>query len=50
LLEQAEVPRESRKLVVPIGAELGERRSDDGATHCNGDRPGRCDTPAGVGR
>jgi hypothetical protein len=43
-----EVLHESRKLLVLIGAELGERRSDDRASHRNGYRPRRWDTRAGV--
>src|SRR5829696_1009395 len=55
--EHADVLRESLKLLVRelmelevselIGAELGERRPDDRATHRNGYRPRRWDTRAG---
>src|SRR5215210_3848050 len=55
--EHADVLRESLKLLVRelmevevselVGAELGERRPDDRATHRNGYRPRRWDTRAG---
>ena len=43
-----EVPRDSRKLLVLIGAELGERRPDERATPRNSYPPRRWDTRAGV--
>ena len=55
--EHADVLRESLRLFVRelmevevlelVGAELGERRPDDRATHRNGYRPRRWDTRAG---
>ena len=55
--EHADVLREALQLLVRelmeaevselVGAELGERRPDDRATHRNGYRPRRWDTRAG---
>src|SRR5947209_5621275 len=57
LVDHADVVRESVRWVVEqlmesevselVGAELGERRPDDRATHRNGYRPRRWDTRAG---